>query len=327
MTQNDPHFPPLPMDTTADGHERLCGIEIEFAGPTEMETGELIARDFGGTLKDRGDHSVTVCDTKFGDIEVELDISLRKREDLPFLQESLDAFRGLIPVEVVTAPLSRSQLEEFNAICQSLRNIGAMGSRSGVLLGFGVHVNPEVVAPDHRFTLDTITAYAMLEPWLRAKEQVDATRRMMPFVGAWPNGFISALANTRFDTLADLMRIAARHIKSRNQSLDLLPLFKHAEPDLFAEIFNIDDKTSARPTFHFRLPDSRIDEADWSLRQPWQLWRQVELVAANDDLLAALKSAWQTHDSAWFERKSVWVRTIDTLLEQHKAKADICNDL
>lgn len=323
MTQTKPTFPALPFETTVDGLDRLCGIEIEFAGPTELETGNLIAKKFGGTVKDGGDHSVTVCDTRFGDIEVELDITLRKRHDLPFLNEGLDAMRGLIPVEVVTPPLSRAQLEDFNTICTGLRRIGAMGSRSGVLLGFGVHVNPEVVAPDHRFTLDTIAAYAMLEPWLRDKEQVDTTRRVMPFIGAWPKGLISDLAHTEFDMLADLMRMAANHIESRNLSLDLLPLFKHAEPDLFADLFDIHDKTSARPTFHFRLPDSRIDETDWSLRQPWQLWRQVEQVAANDTLLAALKDAWKTHDAAWFERKSVWVQTIDTLLRDHDAKADV----
>lgn len=323
MIQTKPTFPALPMERTADGKDRLCGIEIEFAGPTEVETGDLIAKEFGGTVSDGGDHSVTVSDTRFGDIGVELDISLRKRDDLPFLKEGLDAVRGLIPVEVVTPPLSRAQLEDFNTICTSLRRIGAMGSRSGVLLGFGVHVNPEVVAPDHRFTLDTITAYALLEPWLRDKEQVDTTRRVMPFIGAWPQGLISDLANTEYNSLADLMRMAAGHITSRNLSLDLLPLFKHAEPDLFAECFDIDDKTAARPTFHFRLPDSRIDEPDWSLLQPWQLWRQVELVAANDTLLAALRAAWKTHDSAWFERTSVWVKTVDTLLQDHDAKADV----
>jgi hypothetical protein len=323
MIPTKPTFAALPFERNSDGDQRLCGIEIEFAGPTELETGNLIAKEFGGTVVDGGDHSVTVTDTRFGDIEVELDISLRKREDLPFLKEGLDAMRGLIPVEVVTPPLSRAQLEEFNSICDGLRRIGAMGSRSGVLLGFGVHVNPEVVSPDHRCTLDTITAYAMLEPWLRQKEQVDTTRRVMPFIGAWPKDLISDLAKNDYDSLADLMRMAAGHIQSRNLSLDLLPLFKHAEPDLFADLFDIHDKTAARPTFHFRLPDSRIDEADWSLRQPWQLWRQVELVAANEPLLAALRDAWRTHDAAWFERKSVWIKTIDALLQDHDVKAEV----
>ncbi|MGJ8604384.1 MAG: amidoligase family protein [Marivita sp.] len=321
MTQDHSAFPALPVQTTQDGQDRRCGIEIEFAGPTELETGTLIANTFGGTVKDRGDHSVTVCDTDFGDIEVELDISLRKRDDLPFLQEGLDALRGLIPVEVVTPPLTRTQIEAFNTLCTALRAAGAMGSRSGVLLGFGVHLNPEIIAPDHRVTLDTITAYALLEPWLRNKEQIDPTRRMMPFVEAWPNGMITELAHTTYDTLADLMRMAASHITSRNQSLDLLPLFKHAQPDLFATLFDINDKTAARPTFHFRLPDSRIDEADWSLLQPWQLWRQVELVATNAPLLSALRDAWAIHDAAWFERTSAWVSTVDTLLDDHAARA------
>src|SRR6056297_3995821 len=315
-------FPPLPVTDNAAGHERLTGIEIEFAGPTELETGTLIAQRFGGTATDDGHHCVTVSGTRFGDIEVELDIGLRKRHDLPFLKEGLDAFRGLIPVEVVTPPLSRAQVEDFNTICADLRHIGAMGSRSGVLLGFGVHLNPEVVAPDDRFTLDTIIAYAMLEPWLRMKEEIDATRRVMPFVETWPKGFVSALAGGSFDSLADVMHVAAQHVASRSQSLDLLPLFKHAEPDLFDEIFDIEDKTSPRPTFHFRLPDSRIDEAGWSLLQAWQLWRQVECVAANADLLDALRAAWATHDAAWCSRGSEWIDTVDRLLDEHAAKVD-----
>ena len=320
MSQPRPIFPALPQVQTTDGRERLCGVEIEFAGPTELETGALIADAFGGTVKDGGDHSVTVCGTRFGDIGVELDIGLRKRDDLPYLKEGLDVMRGLIPVEVVTPPLNRAQLEEFNTICSALRGSGAMGSRSGMLLGFGVHLNPEVVAPDHRFTLDTITAYALLEPWLRNREQIDTTRRVMPFIGTWPRDLISELAHNEYGTLASLMRMASHHIKSRNLSLDLLPLFKHAEPGLFAELFDIEDKTAARPTFHFRLPDSRIDEADWSLHQPWLLWRQVEQVAANQALLAALRDAWKTHHSAWFERTSVWVKTIDSLLQEQDAK-------
>lgn len=81
--------------------------------------------------------------------------------------------------------------------------------------------------------------------------------------------------------------------------------------------------TFTLPLTHFRLPDSRIDEPDWSLRQPWQLWRQVELVAANEHLLAALRDAWRTHDAAWFERKSVWIKTIDALLQDHDVKAEV----
>src|SRR6056297_3585813 len=127
-------FPPLPVTDNAAGHERLTGIEIEFAGPTELETGTVIAQRFGGTATDDGHHCVTVSGTRFGDIEVELDIGLRKRHDLPFLKEGLDAFRGLIPVEVVTPPLSRAQVEDFNTICADLRHIGHWGRAPGFFL-------------------------------------------------------------------------------------------------------------------------------------------------------------------------------------------------
>ncbi|MFP7571158.1 amidoligase family protein [Marivita sp. S2033] len=324
MATNATPFPPLPVAKKSDGTDRLCGVEIEFAGPTEDQTAERIVQDFGGTISSDGQHGVTIKNTVFGDIFVELDITLRKRDDVPFLNEGLDLFRGLIPVEVVTAPLDRRQMAEFNAVCRSLRDIGAMGSRKGVLHGFGVHLNPDVVAPDDRHTFETIRAYGFLEPWLRAREGVDPTRRMMPFVGAWPNAFVSQLATTTFTDVPALMHLAADYIKSRNQSLDLLPLFKHAEPALFSKLFAETDKTSARPTFHFRLPDSRIDEPDWSLLQPWQLWRQVELVAANAPLMQDLAVGWSDHDAAWFERKSVWVDTVDHLLDTHDVKVEQC---
>lgn len=320
MTANTSSFPALPIDTASDGTARHCGVEIEFAGLTEAETADLIVKHLGGTQSTGADQSITLHDTSIGEVRVELDIALRKRNDLPFLQDGLDALRGVIPVEVVTAPLTRAQMATFSDFCTKLRNIGAKGSRSGVLLGFGVHLNPQVVAPDHPLTRDTITAYALVEPWLRQQENIDPTRRMMPFIGTWPRALVSMLAQQDATSLADLMRRAAPHIQSRNLSLDLLPLFKHAEPTLFAKLFDTNDKTTARPTFHFRLPDSRIDEADWSLQRPWRLWRQVERVAASPKALGALRHAWALHDSTWLERRPAWIKTIDALLSDHSLK-------
>ncbi|MCL3880745.1 amidoligase family protein [Marivita sp. GX14005] len=315
-------FPALPIAETETGAPRHCGVEIEFAGPTERETADIVAGCFGGTIENAGNHALIVRDTEYGDIFIELDISLRKREDVPLLNEGLDLFRGLIPVELVTPPLSCEQLAGFDRICERLRAEGAIGSRKGVLHGFGVHLNPAVVGEDHPHTLRTIMAFGLLEPWLRALEEVNATRRVMPFVAPWPKAFVSDLAGMEPDTLAEIMRIAARHIKSRNHSLDLLPLFKQAEPALFDTLFGDTGKTSARPTFHFRLPDSRIDEPGWSLLQPWQLWRQVEIVAANVDLIAELRAAWKIHDATLFERKAIWVDTVDHLLAAHGAKVE-----
>lgn len=281
----------LPVPQTTEGEDRRTGVEIEFAGLDEVTTADLIQTAFGGRIEADGAHGRTILDTELGDITVELDTALRKVKGIPLLEEGLSLARGLVPVEIVTPPLTVEGVRRFDAFLGKLREAGALGSRAGVLLGFGVHLNPEVVAPDHPHTIRTVIAYAMLEHWLRQHEDLDGTRRMLPFVRAWPDSFVMALTEDAPDTLSDLMRLAAGHIESRNHGLDLLPLFKHHDADLFATLFPDDTLTSPRPTFHFRLPDSRIDEPDWSLAQPWALWHLVEEVAAHDDRLDALVQA------------------------------------
>jgi hypothetical protein len=71
----------------------------------------------------------------------------------------------------------------------------------------------------------------------------------------------------------------------------MLPVFAHLDADRMAPVLT--DATSARPTFHFRLPDCRIDEADWSLAQEWRRWLTVERVAEDDALLRRLGTAWK----------------------------------
>lgn len=286
-----PAFPDLPVAQTEEGKDRLTGVEIEFAGLDEVTTAELIAETLGGQIEEDGPHGRAVKQTSLGDITVELDTALRKVKGVPLLDEGLSLARGLVPVEIVTPPLSMDGLRRFDGFLTKLRTKGALGSRAGVLLGFGVHLNTEIVGPDHPHMLNTVVAYALLEHWLRKHEDVDGMRRMLPFVRAWPDGFVVALIEDRPSTLTDLMRLAAGYIDSRNHGLDILPLFKHHDAELFGKLFPNDALTSARPTFHFRLPDSRIDEPDWSLAQPWALWHLVEEVAANADTLVALIAA------------------------------------
>lgn len=304
--RTDAAFPDLPMPETEAGKPRLTGVEIEFAGLDEVTTAEAIVESLGGTNSAVEAHSRTVTGTCIGDIGVELDTALRKVKGIPLLEEGLSLARGLVPVEIVTAPLSTGDVRRFSDFLHVLRNRGALGSRAGVLLGFGVHLNPEVVGPDHPHTLNTIIAYALLEHWLRQHEGVDGTRRVLPFVRAWPESFVLALIEERPSHMAEVMRLAAGHIDSRNHGLDLLPLFKAHDAELFEKLFPGDTLTSARPTFHFRLPDSRIDEPDWSLARPWALWHRVERVAATpttlDALIDAKSSATRTvTNGAWID--------------------------
>jgi hypothetical protein len=48
------------------------------------------------------------------------------------------------------------------------------------------------------------------------------------------------------------------------------------------------NKIKARPTFHYRLPDSRVDDPKWSFACEWNRWVEVERLAENPDHLRAL---------------------------------------
>ena len=306
-------FPDLPYPDTAEGTPRRCGVEIEFAGLSEARVADLLRDHFGGETCESGPRELTIQGSPLGDLRVELDTVWRK-SDLPIPEAGMDLVREIVPVEIITAPLTRAEVERFNSVLPPLREAGAIGSRGGVFLGFGVHLNPEVVAPEDPHTLETIRAFGLLEDHLRKASGIDATRRVLPFVDPWPPALVDDLVANPPQTMDDMMSLYARHTTSRNHGLDLLPLSMHVNPDHHRELFP-KDKTSARPAFHFRLPDSRIDEADWDLSASWAMWHTIETVAADPDRMTDLETAWRAHREQTFSRRGPWADRVATLLE------------
>lgn len=292
MTTHDAEqrFYALPEPSTASGEERRVGVEIEFSGLSEDEVATILQARFGGEISRDDPHSLQVDDSAVGTLKVELDTAIAKNQSGGLRDKALDLLRGVVPVEIVTEPLTRDAVVQFNAVIDDLRNAGAVGSRDGLLFGFGVHLNVEVVDAEAAMTLRTVRSFALLEAWLRAEGQIDTMRRILPFVKAWPAELIDGLVRHKPQSMADLIDLCDPHIQSRNHSLDLLPLFKWAVPQLFEASYPDDTATKARPAFHFRLPDSRINEEDWSLHASWAMWHQVEEVAASD-MLEALEDA------------------------------------
>ena len=47
-----------------------------------------------------------------------------------------------------------------------------------------------------------------------------------------------------------------------------------------------EEKISARPAFHYRLPNSSVDEEDWRISREWMIWMKVEQLAADERQLA-----------------------------------------
>lgn len=301
---------PLPCARTRTGNLRRVGVEVELGGLTEEQVAIAVRDVLGGQIETL-DPGRVVKDTSLGDIEVYLDSRW-----LTDAGEGLrDVARHIVPVEIVTAPIVPEDIAQLDDLMTHLRKLGATGTNAGMLLGFGVHFNPEVTGETLDDILPTLTAFALSEDALRAEAQIDLSRRMMPFVGPYPRKLVDALAEGGIADLKALIELYLRLAPSRNHGLDMLALFAHLDHDAVAGALDMASITG-RPTYHYRLPDCRIDEEGWSLVLEWNRWVRVEEIAANSDLLKQLADAWIAHRSALTTLRGDWAVTSGAILKK-----------
>ena len=284
-------FASLPQPLNAKGAPRRVGVEIELGGLPEAEVARIVAEQLGGEAVQEDSHIWAVEESALGRVEVYLDIFLRKAQQGRLRDLALDLGREVVPVEIVTEPLDMEGMAKLDDLRDALRAAGALGSGAGLVFGFGVHFNIEVASEDDADTVRPLLAYALIEDWLRSAYPIDDSRRVLPFTDPYPTDFVRALIAAGPGAARDhVTGLYLELTPSRNRGLDMLPLLAHFDAPRVADA--IADKTSARPTFHFRLPDCRIDEADWRLSTEWWRWVAVERVARDAALLRRLSDAW-----------------------------------
>lgn len=307
-------FVELPALKTRAGSDRMIGVEVEFGGVSEEEAARTAIDIFGGELVQESDTIWKIEDSEIGDIEVYLDVFLRNAAKSALRDAALNLGREVIPVELVTKPLRFDQLDRLETLMTALRKAGALGSSAGVVFGFGIHFNIEIEDESVEAIRKPLLAYALIEDWLRTANPIDETRRVLPFTAPYPTAFVRDLIGAGANpSLSDLIRIYLAHNETRNRGLDMLPIFAHVTPDEFKEA--LAELTSARPTFHFRLPDCLIDQPEWSLAGEWSRWAIVERVAADQSLLDQLASAWlDDHPTVTILRRS-WANRAGQILE------------
>ncbi len=308
-------FLPLPAARTEAGALRRVGLELEFAGLTETQVAQKVVAAFGGTARPGGPFEVVIDDTELGRMQVYLDTAFRKSGQVGLAHLGLEIGREVIPVEIVTEPLEPQALPRIDALREALRAAGAMGSGSGILFGFGLHLNVEVAAPRIGAIRPVLTAFALLEDWLRLSHPIDGSRRLLPFVDPYPRRFVRQLLDLAPEAEMDeLMDLYLRVTPSRNRALDMLPLFRHLDEARVLRALPNAEAVSARPTWHYRLPDSRVDEADWTIAFEWNRWVLVERVAGDGPLLAQLAEEWRDHQHDRGTTRRGWCRRTEALL-------------
>jgi len=277
-----------------------------------------IARDrLGGTIEETGAEAFALQDSALGRLKIYLDTSWGKEGAGAIERKGVELAKGLIPVEIVTDPLDPADFSHLDTLCTALRDAGAAGSGQGWLYGFGVHFNPEITGDDPGDILPALTAYALVEDWLRDRIALDTTRRLMPFVDRYPAALVDVLAARDIAGTADL---AARYLEispSRNHGLDMLPILAHLHEEMVEAAMGADSLVSARPTFHYRLPDCRIDEPGWSVAGGWNDWVAIEALAARSDVLDALCDGWRARRGGLTLGRDDWRRSTGEILMQH----------
>ncbi|SEQ09643.1 Putative amidoligase enzyme [Ectothiorhodospira magna] len=329
-------FAALPHDHTPDGHVRRVGVELEMAEISLDAIADIILDCFGGTPQRLSPFEQQVTETALGDFRLELDSRLlKRREYLDYLETmgitvDRDAEPGalermvadvaglIVPHEVVAPPIAHHLLPEMDRLRARLQAAGAKGTHTSLLHAFGLQLNLELASHDVQSILRHLQAFVLLNDWLLEAAQTDLSRRLTPFVEPFPSGWGERILQP--DYAPDLPGLIDDYLTdnpTRNRPLDMLPLFAHLSPEQIKAAPVEHDLIRPRPTFHYRLPDCRIDEPDWNLSLPWNGWVAVEQLADDPQRLAVMAQAYlnQSQDNLvdkgrrWVAQVSDWLRS------------------
>ncbi|WP_228611928.1 amidoligase family protein [Alkalimonas sp.] len=293
---------PLPFANSHQGNPRRIGVEIELSGLTLTQLAELLASELQLSTEQKGRYDLRLTGDPAGDWVVELDFHLLKElgkteRDPGSLSQSAEQLLAsvasqLVPLELVSPPLPFERLSDIERIISQLQQQGATGSSDEFRNAFGLQLNPEIPSSDPEVLLRFLQAFVCLHDWLLQQEQIDITRRLTSYINPYPKAYQKLILAADYQPdLARLIDDYLSHNPTRNRALDCLPLFMELDDNrVKAEVK--DELVKARPTFHYRLPSSEIQQPGWGLHRAWNGWVQIEKLVANPDRLKACAAAY-----------------------------------
>jgi hypothetical protein len=306
--------PPLPpVAETAAGATRRIGVEIEMIGLDVAEVAVLVADELGGAVTAKNDYEHEIRGDADGVWNVELDSQYLKRlsrarteptraadkgddvvrDALARIEEAAESLfcRGaeaVVPVEVVSPPLPLPRLADVERLITALREAGAKGTGAGLTYAFGIQLNPEMPRLDAPTITRYLQAFLCLYDWLLERSAIDPTRRLTGYSAGFPAAYVRRVVDP--DYSPDLPTLIDDYLAdnpTRNRALDLLPLFLHLDRERVRAVVD-DPRVKPRPTLHYRLPNSEIDDPRWGVHVAWNDWLEVERLAADPPRLRQL---------------------------------------
>lgn len=317
-----------------EGKHRTVGFELEYAGLDLSKTAEIIRKIFGGTIEEKNRYEFLISGTELGEFRVELDARILQKiaseklgdklgievDDSKIktsIEDLLDKMaKSVVPIEVVMPPIPISSIEMLGELQQQLRSNKAEGTSTSLVHAFGMHINIECPDLETGTLLRYLRAFMLLYPWLLEELNIDFTRRISPFVDPFPSAYVEKVLNPSYDPdQEELIVDYLEYNATRNRPLDMMPVFALLDQDRVDDAMG-GEKNNPRPTFHYRLPNSRIDDPDWSFTQEWNYWCAVEKLADNPDMIEKLGKLYLLRKSKTLVPfKKEWAETVRILLD------------
>jgi hypothetical protein len=316
------------------GEIRKAGFELEFGNISLETVAETIIDLYGGRLEVAHRYNQKVVDTKLGDFTLKIDLALLSEKEYHRLfdllgipideirvgKKSLDTIiegaletvaRVSIPNELSFPPLPFDQVHRVEELRQALHDKKAEGTKASIFYAFATHINPELPAQDVETLLTYTRAFLLLYPWLLKACQVDLTRRLTTFINPFTPAYyqLILLSDYRPD-LPQFIRDYNLHNPDRNRPLDLYPALAFMAPSAVSQLQNLGN-VKPRPTFHYRLPNSLVDDPAWSIGQEWNRWFEVERLASDLDIIRDFSQEYlRMQPNKGFEKE--WISKIET---------------
>tara|TARA_B100001179_G_scaffold223828_1_gene201832 strand:+ start:142 stop:1191 length:1050 start_codon:yes stop_codon:yes gene_type:complete len=315
-----------------DGDSRLIGVELEFTSLMLRPATEIVSDFLNSETIEYIHDNYAKIPSKYGDFRVFVDferllklsreVKNHKKDDFSsqmqeFAKKVLeDLSEGVVPLEIVTPPIPIEYLKELDKIADVLALNGAKGTHLSPLYAFGLHFNPDVPDLNTETLLAYVQAFALLEPYLKEKVHPDISRSVTQYAAFYPSGYNNLILNEGY--LPEQSQFIDDYLKynpTRNRALDMLPCLSMLEEEKIKYVTKGDTLIKKRPTFHYRLPDCRIGDGNWSIEKEWEIWEVVELVANNHDLRQKLIQLYKGRSLFTFVTKSYLKAIKKCLLE------------
>ena len=294
-----------PVIHNQDGEVRKAGFEFEFSGLNLETAAELVRRVFGGRDVPESTFARRVVDTPYGDVTVEIDSTFLKQKhyERPLRSLGLDLDRldtqplenlligvasNMVPFEIGLPPIPVTELEPLEELRRLLHEHRAEGTRIAALHVRPPH-QPRIPADGRR---DAAELSAVVRPPVPVAGRAHPGGHLPPARAVHqlvPAGIRRLILAEDYPATSDrLIDDYVRFNPTRNRPLDMLPILACLDRERTLSAVEDPHLTRPRPAFHYRMPNSLIDEPDWRVAREWNTWVIVERLANDPEQMDRL---------------------------------------